>query len=50
MYNSIGKTAVRFACRYLRARYKREIRIGAGLVAVALAVAAYLATREVREG
>jgi len=50
MYNTVGKAAVRFAFRYLRIRYKREIRIGAGVVAVGLAVAAYLATREVREG
>jgi hypothetical protein len=50
MYNTLGKAAVRFAYRYLRVRYKREIRIGAGVVAVGIAVAAYLATREVREG
>jgi hypothetical protein len=50
MYNTLGKAAVRFAYRYLRVRYKREIRIGAGIVAVGIAVAAYLATREVREG
>jgi hypothetical protein len=50
MYNTLGKAAVRFAYRYLRVRYRREIRIGAGVVAVGIAVAAYLATREVREG
>lgn len=50
MNNALGKAAVRFAYRYLRVRYKREIRIGAVVVAVGLAVAAYLATREVREG
>lgn len=50
MNDGVGKVAVRFAYRYLRRRYRRELRIGAGLVAVGLAVAAYLATREVREG
>jgi len=50
MYNRVGKSAVRFAFRYLRRRYKREIRIGLGLTAVAVAVAAYLASREVPEG
>jgi len=50
MHDSLGKVAVRVAVRYLRRRYRREIRIGAGVVAVGLALAAYLATREVREG
>lgn len=50
MYDSAGKVAVRFAFRYLRRRYRREIRIGAGVAVVAIGVAAYLATREVREG
>jgi hypothetical protein len=50
MYDNFGKAAIRFAFRYLRRRYRREIRIGAGIAAVGLAVAVYLATREVREG
>ncbi|MEZ5077927.1 MAG: hypothetical protein R2725_10830 [Solirubrobacterales bacterium] len=50
MYNSFGKAAVRFAYRYLRIRYRREIRIGVVVTAVGAAVAVYLATREVREG
>lgn len=50
MRDDLGRALVRFAIRYLRTRYKREIRIGAGLVAAGLAVAVYLATREVREG
>lgn len=50
MYDSLGKIAVRFAYRYLRFRYKREIRIGIGVGAGLLAVAAFLASRNVREG
>jgi hypothetical protein len=50
MYNRLGRAALRFSVAYLRRRYRRQIRIGAGLAAVAVAVAAYLATRDVREG
>lgn len=50
MYDRVGRSAVRFAFRYLRRRYRREIRIGLGATAMALAVAAYLASREVPEG
>jgi hypothetical protein len=50
MYDSVGKAAMRFAFRYLRRRYRREIRIGAGIAAIAIGIAAYLATREAREG
>jgi hypothetical protein len=50
MYDRAGKAAVRFAFRYLRRRYRREIRIGIGLTAAVVAVAAYLASREVPEG
>jgi hypothetical protein len=49
-YDRIGKAAVRYAFKYLRRRYKREIRIGFGIAAVAVAIAAYLASREVPEG
>lgn len=50
MYDSLGKTALRFAIAYLRRRYRREIRIGIGLGAVALGIAVYLANRDVPEG
>jgi hypothetical protein len=51
MYNRAGKTAVKFAFRYLRRRYRRETRIALGVGAVGVAAAiAYLATREVPEG
>jgi len=50
MYDTLGKAAVRFAFRYLRARYKREIRIGIGVTAVFVGIGAYLASRNVPEG
>lgn len=50
MYDRLGKATMKFAFRYLRRRYRREARVALGLGAVAIAVAAYLATREVPEG
>jgi hypothetical protein len=50
MYDRLGKRAVKFAYRYLRWRYKREIRIGLGVAAAGIAVAGFLASRNVREG
>ena len=49
-YDRLGKAAIRFSIKYVRRRYRRQIRIGAGLAAVALAIAAYAATRNVPEG
>jgi hypothetical protein len=50
MYNKAGKAAIRFAIVYVRRRYKRPIRIGVGVAAAIIAVAAYLAARNVPEG
>jgi len=50
MYNKLGKAALRFAVVYLRRRYRRQIRIGAGVAAVAVGVAVYLANRDAPEG
>lgn len=50
MYNKVGKAALRFGVAYLRRRYRREIRIGAGLAAVALGIAVYWANRNAPEG
>jgi hypothetical protein len=50
MYNKLGKAAIRFALVYARRRYRRQIRIGIGLAAVTIGVAAYLASRNVPEG
>jgi hypothetical protein len=50
MYDTLGKAALRFTVTYLRRRYRREIRIGAGLAVAAIGVAVYLANRDVPEG
>lgn len=50
MYNRLGKASIRFAFRYARRRYRREVRIALGLGLVGVAIAAYLASREVPEG
>ncbi len=47
MYDSLGRVAFRFALTYARRRYRRQIRIGAGLAVVAVGIAAYLASRNV---
>jgi hypothetical protein len=49
-YDKLGKVAIRFALKYVRQRYRRQIRIGVGVAAVAIGVAAYLASRDVPEG
>jgi len=50
VYEKLGKAAIRFALRYARVRYKRQIRIGVGVAGAAIAIAAYIATRNVPEG
>lgn len=50
VYEKLGKAAIRFALRYVRVRYRRQIRIGYGLAAAVVAIAAYLASRNVPEG
>ncbi|HKB49890.1 MAG TPA: hypothetical protein VKC63_00495 [Solirubrobacterales bacterium] len=50
MYDKVGKIALRFTITFLRRRYRREIRIGAGLGIVAIGIAIYLANRDVPEG
>lgn len=49
-YDKLGKAAIRFAIKYVRRRYRRQIRIGTGVTAAAIAIAAYLASRNVPEG
>jgi ABC-type lipoprotein release transport system permease subunit len=48
--DKLGKAAVRFAFKYVRRRYRRQIRIGTGIAIVGVAVAVYIATRNVPEG
>jgi hypothetical protein len=50
VYRAIGKAVVKYTLFYLRQRYARQARIGAGVAAVALGVALYLASRNVPEG
>ena len=52
MYDSLGRLAIRFAVRYLRIRYRRQIRIGMGIGVFALAIGAvaFLSARDVPEG
>lgn len=50
MPEAIGKAALRIAIRYLRQRYRREIRIGIGLGVATVVVVGFLASRNVREG
>ena len=50
IYHAIGKAVVRYASLYLRQRYGRQMRVGAGLAAVGLGVALYYAARDVPEG
>jgi hypothetical protein len=49
-HDKLGKAAIRFAIKYVRRRYRRQIRIGAGVAVGAVAIAAYLASRNVPEG
>jgi len=48
--DKLGKAAIRIALKYVRRRYRREIRIGLGLTVAGVAIAAYLASRNVPEG
>jgi hypothetical protein len=50
MYQAIGKLAVKSGLFYVRHRFRRQLRIGAGLAAVAIGIAAYFASRNVPEG
>jgi hypothetical protein len=50
MYALIGRWVVRSTVFYLRRNYERQLRLGAGLVAVGIGIAVYLASRNVPEG
>jgi hypothetical protein len=50
IYRAIGKAVVKYAAFYLGQRYARPLRIGAGVAAVVVGAALYLASRNVPEG
>jgi hypothetical protein len=50
IYRAIGKAVVKYGLLFVRRRYARQIQVGVGIAAVAVGIAAYLATREVPEG
>jgi hypothetical protein len=48
--DKIGRVAIRIAFKYVRRRYRRQIRIGIGIAVAGVAIAAYAASRNVPEG
>ena len=50
IYNAIGKAIVKLVVAFVKLRYGRQLRFALGFVGVALAIGAYLASREVTEG
>lgn len=50
MYALIGKWVFRSGIFYVRRNYMRQVRIGAGLAALGVGAAIYLASRNVPEG
>jgi hypothetical protein len=50
IYKAIGKIVVKAVVVFVRLRYARQLRFAAGFAAVAIAIGAYLASRDVAEG
>ena len=50
IYRAIGKAVVKMAMMYVRQRYRAQLRFALGFGVAALAIGAYLASREVEEG
>jgi hypothetical protein len=50
MYSAIGKIVVKSLMYLVRHRYRTQLRFAAGFGLAALAIGAYLASREVTEG
>jgi hypothetical protein len=50
IYKAIGKAVVKMVVYYVRRQYGVQLRFLAGFGAVAVAIGAYLASREVTEG
>ena len=50
IYKAIGKAVVKMTMVYVRGKYGTQIRFALGFGVAALAIGAYLASREVEEG
>ena len=50
IYKAIGKAVVKIAVAFVRRRYGAQLRFAVGFGAVAIAIGAYLASRDVAEG
>ena len=50
IYEAIGRMVVKAVKFFVLFRYGRQLRVGAGLLAVAVGIGAYLAARNVKEG
>lgn len=50
IYEAIGRVVIKAVKFFVLFRYGRQLRIGAGVLAVAIGIGAYLAARDVREG
>jgi hypothetical protein len=50
IYNAIGKAVVKMVVYYVRRQYGVQLRFVAGFAAAAVALGAYLTSRDVAEG
>ena len=50
IYTLIGKLVVRAGRFYVAQKWGRQLQFGAGFLAVAIGIGAYLASRDVQEG
>ena len=50
IYRAIGKAVVKMAMAFVRQRYGTQLRFALGFGLAAVAIGAYLASREVAEG
>ena len=50
IYKAIGKAVVKLAVAFIRRRYGTQLRFALGFGVAAIAIGAYLASRDVAEG
>jgi hypothetical protein len=50
IYRWLGPPLLRLVVNYARKRYRTQLRAGAGILAVGVGIAVYLASRDVPEG